>query len=93
MDLLRSFKEFYLCFFNEICNQFIAASNESFIVGQLSTFQHQATITLIEKKAKDKRFLKNWGPTSLINVDAKIASKVLASRMKNILSSIVNNKK
>ena len=82
-------KEFYMCFFNEICNQLIATLNESFTAGQLSTSQHQATITLIEKKAKDKRFLKNWRPISLINVDAKIASKVLASRMKNILSSIV----
>ena len=82
-------KEFYMCFFNEICNQLIAALNKSFTVGQLSTSQRQATITLIEKKAKDKRFLKNWRPISLINVDAKIASKVLASRMKNILSSIV----
>ena len=86
MDLLRSF----ICaFFNEICNQLIAALNESFTVGQLSTSQWQATITLIDKKATDKRFLKNWRPISLINVDAKIASKVLASRMKNILSSIV----
>ena len=83
MDLLRSF----ICaFFNEICNQLIAALNESFTVGQLSTSQRQATITLIEKKAKDKRFLKNWRPISLINVDAKISSKVLASRMKSILS-------
>ena len=82
-------KKFYIWFFNEICNQLIAALNESFAAGQLSTSQRQATITLIEKKAKDKRFLKNWRAISLINVDAKIASKVPASRMKNILSSIV----
>ena len=30
-------KEFYMCFFNEIFNQLIAALNESFTVGQLST--------------------------------------------------------
>ena len=47
-------KEFYMCFFNEICNQLIAALNESFTVGQLSNSHCQATITLIEKKAKDK---------------------------------------
>ena len=80
---------FQICFFSEICNQLIAALNESFTVGHLSTSQCQATITLIEKKAKDKRFLKNWRPISFINVDAKIASKVLASRIKNILGSIV----
>ena len=47
-------KEFYMCFLNEICNQLITALNESFTVGQLSTSQCQATITLIEIKAKDK---------------------------------------
>ena len=82
-------KEFYMCFCNEICNQLIASLNESFTVSQLSTSQRQATITFIEKEAKDKRFIKNWRPILLINVDAKLASKVLASWMKNILSSIV----
>ena len=51
-------KEVYMCFFNEVCNQLIAALNESFTVGQLSTSQRQATITLIEQKAKDQRFFK-----------------------------------
>ena len=30
-------KEFYMCFLNQICNRLIAALNESFSVGQLST--------------------------------------------------------
>ena len=34
--------------------------------------------------------IKNWRPISLINVDAKIASKVLALRMQNVLASIIN---
>ena len=48
-------------------------------------------ITLIEKKGKDKRFLKNWRPTSLINVDTKIASKCLALRIRNVLSSLIHS--
>ena len=48
-------------------------------------------ITLIEKKGKDKRFLKNWRPISLINVDAKIASKCLAFRIRNVLSSLIHS--
>ena len=47
----------------------IAALNESFTVSQLSTSQCQSTITLIEKKDKDKRFIKNLRPISLINVE------------------------
>ena len=33
--------------------------------------------------------MKNWQPISLINVDTKIASKALAARMENVLTSIV----
>ena len=41
-------------------------------------------------KDKDKRMIKNWRPSSLINVDAKIASKILALRMQKVLASIIN---
>ena len=83
-------KEFFVCFFNEVSNILITASNHSFTTGILSTSQRQAVISLIEKKDKDKRFIKNWRPISLINVDAKIASKALAARMENVLTSIVH---
>ena len=83
-------KEFYVCFFEEINQFLIEALKESFNVGQLSTFQRQAVIILIEKKDKDKRMIKNWRPISLINGDAKIASKVLALRMQEVLASIIN---
>ena len=83
-------KEFYVCFFNEVSNILITALNHSFTAGMLSTSQRQALITLIEKKDKDKRFMKNWLPISLINVDTKIASKALAARMENVLTSIVH---
>ena len=45
---------------------------------------------LIEKKDKDKRFIKNWRPISLLNVDYKIISKALASRVKMVLPNLVS---
>ena len=60
------------------------------ITGELSTSQKQAIIKLIEKKDRDKRFIKNWRPISLLNVYMKLISKVVASRLKNVISSIVN---
>ena len=60
------------------------------MVGELSTSQKQAIKKLIEKKDRDKRFIKNWRPISLLNVDMKLISKVLASCLKSVISSIVN---
>ena len=62
----------------------------SFREGQLSSSQRRAVIVLIERKDKDKRFLKNWKPISLINVDAKIASKAIALRIKKGIAKLVH---
>ena len=48
----------------------------------LSNSQRQAVIKLIEKKERDKRFIKNWRPISLLSVDYKIIAKALATRLK-----------
>ena len=47
--------------------------------------QKQAIIKLIEKKGKDKRNISNWRPIALINVDAKIGSKAIATRLQKVL--------
>ena len=84
-------KEFYVCFFQEILTFLLDALNLTFIHGQLSISRYQAMITLIEKKGKDKRFLKNWRPISLINVDAEVASKSLALRVRKVLNSLIHS--
>ena len=81
-------KEIYICFFKEIHMYLIQVLNHSFSNEQLSNSQRQAMITLIEKKGKDKRYLKNWRPVSLIDVDAKIASKAIAMRVKKLLQNL-----
>ena len=40
--------------------------NESFEKGEMSSSQKQSIITLIEKKEKDRSFLENWRPISLL---------------------------
>ena len=57
----------------------------------MSSSQKHAVITLIEKKGKDRTFLENWRPISPLNVDAKIMSKVIASRIKNVLPGIIHH--
>ena len=54
-------KEFYVCFFQEIHSYLLDTLNLSFTHEHISNSQSQAIITLIEKKGKDKRFLKTGG--------------------------------
>ena len=68
----------FICFFEKLADPLIQALNQSFVDGEMSISQRQAVITLIEKKGKDKGYIQNWRPISLINVDAKVASKYLA---------------
>ena len=48
-------------------------------------------ITLLEKKDKDRRFIKNWRPISLMNVNMKIASKAIARRLETILPELIHH--
>ena len=64
--------------------------NEAFDNKEMSPSQKQALITLIEKKGKDRNYLENWRPISLINEDARIASKVLAARIVKVLPEIIH---
>ena len=61
--------EFYMTFWNEFCDLLLNSYNESFNEGILSVSRRQAIITLLEKKDKNKLFLKNWRPISFLNMD------------------------
>ena len=44
---------------------------------------------MLEKKHKDKRFIKNSRPISLPNKDTKIISKIHSTRIKNVLPFLI----
>ena len=64
---------------------------ECFNHDEMSSSQRKAIITLIEKQHKDRTLIENWRPISLINVDAKIISKVIALRLKKVLPNIIHH--
>ena len=84
-------KEFYEHFWDDLKFYFINSLKQSKIVDNLSISQRQAVIKLIVKKDRAKRFVKNWRPISLLNVDTKILSKSLAEKMKNVLPELISS--
>ena len=85
------FKEFYECLWDEIKKRFLTSIDKAFLNQELSTSQKQAVIKILEKKDKDKRFIKNWRPISLLNtMDMKIIS-VLSTKIKSVLRFLISS--
>ena len=80
-------KEFYHKFKNILMEELTITLNNILYNGKLPKSQKNAIVTLLFKKG-DHRDLKNWRPVSLLNVDYKILSKILANRMKNIMNKL-----
>ena len=101
MDIMKTMKkkkspgndgltlEFYLKFWPVIGNYCVNGLNMAYEKGMLSPSQRQAVIVLLDK-GKDRTKLKNWRPISLLNVDYKVASKVIAERMKSVLPRLIS---
>ena len=83
--------ELYKKLWDTLADQLVDVFNYSFQLEEMTTSQRQAIITLIDKKGKDRSYLENWRPISLVNVDAKIASKVIANRIKCCLPDIIHH--
>ena len=82
--------EFYRYFWNTLGQTMVDSFNYAFENGSLSISQKLGVISLIPKKDKDKKHLKNWRPISLLNNDYKIAAKAIALRLEKVLPTIIN---
>jgi len=80
--------EFYQYFWPQIGDCVVDSFNFAYTKGILSQSQRQAIITLIDK-GKDRNFIENWRPISILNTDYKIASKVLALRLQDKIPKLV----
>ena len=82
---------FYLHFWNLIAKYMVESFNYAFQNGILFISQRQGVISLIPKQEKNLEFLKNWRPVSLLNVDYKILTKVIALRLEKVLPKIISS--
>ena len=84
-------KEVYERFWEDLKKPLCASITKAFQRGELSHSQKEAVIKLIEKKDRDKKLIKNWRPISLLNINTKLISEVLAERLKNVLPFLISS--
>ena len=83
--------EFYNCFFDLLGQDLVNCFNEAYVKGEMSILQQRGVISLLPKE--DSNLLKhaNWRPITLLNVDHKIASKVMATRFEKVLDLLISH--
>ena len=47
------------------------------------------SLSSLKKKHKDKRFIKNWRPISLLDVDLKMILEALSEKLKEVLPDLI----
>ena len=82
-------KGFYEAIWNELEDPILKLFCHAKIYKGFSTSQRQALIKLLEKKDRDKRSIKEWGPISFLNSDLNIFSKALAAKLKSVHPSLM----
>ena len=82
--------EFYKRFWDNIGDDVVQSINSAFDKGELPICQKRGIITLLPKKDKPTDILNNMRPVTLLNVDYKIAAKVIANSLAKVLPDSIS---
>ena len=80
--------EFYVKFWDVLGEDLVCVLNSCYREGFLSFSQRSGVISLSFKKG-DRLDIRNWRPISLLNVDYKLASRVIAGRLLKVIHLVV----
>ena len=81
--------EFYICFWEVLGQDLVDVVNTCYASGSLSLSQQCGIISLVFKRG-DRLDARNWHPITLLNVDYKLASWVLAGRLLKVIHVVVS---
>uniref|UniRef100_A0A8C7XNT8 Reverse transcriptase domain-containing protein n=1 Tax=Oryzias sinensis TaxID=183150 RepID=A0A8C7XNT8_9TELE len=82
--------DFYKVFANKLAPLLCMVFAEIHATSKLPQTLSQATISVILKKGRDPQKCESYRPISLLNVDYKILTKVLALRLEKIAPSVIH---
>ena len=82
--------QFYIKMKSKINKLLQRVFNKSFEDGELPKSMYLAHIIVIPKKGKDPELCASYRPISLLGVDGKILSKIVANRLEGVVTDIVN---
>ena len=82
--------EFFKFFWRDLRYLILNSVNHGFSTGYLSITQRLGILTLIPKGNKNKSFLKNWRPLTLLDAIYKMVSGCIANRIKPCLDTIIH---
>ena len=77
--------EFYNCFFDLLGQDLVNCFNEAYVKGEMSISRRRGVTSLLPKEDANLLKLANWRPITLLNVDYKIASKVIITRFERLI--------
>ncbi|OOO00291.1 MAG: hypothetical protein ATN35_08060 [Epulopiscium sp. Nele67-Bin004] len=81
---------FYKFFWEDIKELLFNAINECIDSNNLMSTMKQGIITLLPKPGKDKRYIENLRPITLLNVDYKLLTHIIANRLKVDIEQIIS---
>uniref|UniRef100_A0AAQ5YGG3 Reverse transcriptase domain-containing protein n=1 Tax=Amphiprion ocellaris TaxID=80972 RepID=A0AAQ5YGG3_AMPOC len=82
--------EWYKCLKSSLSTLLVRTFNWVLRTGETPPSWHEAVISVIPKENKDKQECGNYRPISVLNVDYKLFTSILARRLENILPDIIN---
>ena len=82
--------EFYKFFWKDIKHFVVNAVEYAFNNNRLSVTQNLGIISIIPKGEKDKRYLNNWRPLTLLNTLYKLISGCIAERIKPVFNTLIH---
>ena len=83
--------DFYKMFWGKLKHILYEVFVESIEQGELPLTTRYGILSLLEKAGKNGLNLKNWRPLTLLNTDNKIYSKMIANRMQEVMSNLINS--